>query len=387
MKIAFLTNDARLSFPEFGIEKPNFGTAPRALLEGFEQVEGVELHVISCIQRAVVSPEKLAPNIWFHSLRVPKIGWMRTGYQGCIRAVRRKLKEIRPDIVHGQGTERDCAISAVFSGFPNVITIHGNMLAIGRLLGAKPGSFYWFAAKLENLALARTGGVFCNSAYTEELVRPRARRTWRVPNPLAESFFSKLPPLSKTECPVLVNVGHVTSRKRQVEILEMAAALHAEGFKFEIRFVGSCNGNDSYGKEFLRRMEKAEKAGYARYLGSKPVNEIVNVLDAAQGMIHFPSEEAFGLAPAEGLARNLTLFGSRTGGIIDIATGVEGAELIGVDDWMALKSAIGAWLKNGAVRPAGAAMEMRARYHPSHIARRHVEIYRGVIEEKTENRR
>ena len=48
----------------------------------------------------------------------PKIGWLRTLYQGCVRATRRKLREIQPDIVHGQGTERDCAIGAVLSGFP-----------------------------------------------------------------------------------------------------------------------------------------------------------------------------------------------------------------------------------------------------------------------------
>ena len=63
---------------------------------------------------------------------VPKIGWMRTLFQGCVRATRKKIREIQPDIVHGQGTEADCAMSAVFSGFPNVLTLHGNMRAVAR---------------------------------------------------------------------------------------------------------------------------------------------------------------------------------------------------------------------------------------------------------------
>jgi glycosyltransferase involved in cell wall biosynthesis len=382
VKCAFITTDARVFSPQYSGETPVFGTAPFALLTGFAKMPEVELHVISCARKPMESVSKLAENIWFHSLPVAKRGWLLTGYQGCIRAVRRKLKEIQPDIVHGQGTEKECALSAVFSGFPNVVTIHGNMLAIGKLLGAKPGSFYWFATMLENLALARTDGVFCNSAYTEDLVRPRTRRTWRVPNPLAEIYFSELPPQSKTDCPVLVNVGHVGVRKRQVEILGMAAALHAEGFKFEIQFFGFCGDSDSYGREFLQRMEEAEKSGYARYLGPKPVPELVAALDASQGMIHFPSEEAFGLAPAEGLARNLKLFGSKTGGIIDIATGAEGAKLIDADDWSGLQAAVGSWLKSGAPRPTTASAEMRSRYHPVHIARRHVEIYREVLGKK-----
>jgi glycosyltransferase involved in cell wall biosynthesis len=253
------------------------------------------------------------------------------------------------------------------------------MLAIGKLLRAKPGSFYWSSAKLETFALGRTGGVFCNSAYTEDLVRPRTRRTWRVPNPLAEVYFSELPPQQKMNVPVLVNVGHVSVWKRQVGTLAMAAALHAEGFLFEIHFFGNCNGEDPYGREFLRRMEQAEKAGYARYFGPKPTSEIVAALDASHGMIHFPSEEAFGLAPAEGLARNLKLFGSRTGGIIDIATGVEGAELIDTNDWIGLQATVGRWLKSGAPRPTTASVEMRVRYHPSSIARRHLQIYREVL--------
>src|SRR5208282_5205162 len=114
------------------------------------QLPETEVHVLGCVQQPMRSVEKLADNIWFHSLHVPKIGWLRTGYQGCIRAVRKKLKEIQPDIVHGQGTERDCAISAVFSGFPNVLTIHGNMAAIARHVRARAGSFLWLTGHIEN---------------------------------------------------------------------------------------------------------------------------------------------------------------------------------------------------------------------------------------------
>ena len=58
------------------------------------------------IRISLASPEKIAPNIFYHSLLVPKIGWLRTGYQGCIRAVRKKLQEIQPDIVHSQGDRK-----------------------------------------------------------------------------------------------------------------------------------------------------------------------------------------------------------------------------------------------------------------------------------------
>src|SRR5205085_8384414 len=114
MVIVQVTTDNREPFREYQKSVPWFGTAPEALLQGFAQLSEVKVHVIGCTQKPMAaSPEKLADNIWFHSLHVPKMGWLRTGYQGCIRAVRRKVRALQPDIVHGQGTERECSLSAV----------------------------------------------------------------------------------------------------------------------------------------------------------------------------------------------------------------------------------------------------------------------------------
>src|SRR5215831_8235410 len=101
MVIVQLTTDNREAFKDYGNPNPHFGPAPEALLQGFVRRKDVEIHVVSCIRQPVVMPEKIADNIWYHGLMVPKVGWLTTGYQGCIRAVRSKLRELKPDIVHG----------------------------------------------------------------------------------------------------------------------------------------------------------------------------------------------------------------------------------------------------------------------------------------------
>src|SRR6185436_9154325 len=106
IRVALLTTDSREHFRDYDCPTPYFGSAPEALLEGLAAIPEVEVHVISCLQRRIPSPEKLHPNIFYHGLYVPKLGWMRTAYQGCVRAVRQRLEQIRPDLVHGQGTER-----------------------------------------------------------------------------------------------------------------------------------------------------------------------------------------------------------------------------------------------------------------------------------------
>ena len=88
VRLAFLTIDKREFLGNYSKEIPTFGTAPEALLQGFAGLEGVEVHVISCLQQPVRTVERLAPNIFPRALHVPKLGWMRTFYQGCVRAVR-----------------------------------------------------------------------------------------------------------------------------------------------------------------------------------------------------------------------------------------------------------------------------------------------------------
>jgi glycosyltransferase involved in cell wall biosynthesis len=384
MKVAILTTDSREHYKDYGATVPSFGAAPEALLQGFANLSGVEVHVISCAKARMSSPEKLAPNIFFHGLYVGKWAWMRSLYQGCIRATRRKLRQIGPDIVHGQGTEKDCALEAVFSGFPNVVTIHGNMAELARLFGARIGSFAWLAARLEDLSLKRTEGVFCNSKYTEELVRPRARQTWRVANAVREVFF--LPTTSQSQrtshdrgpgC-ILLNVGLVTPRKRQVELLEVAQRLRARGLDFQLWFLGHAEPTNPYARKFLDLIRPLGAEGRIRHLGLKGVDALIDSFDQASALVHFPSEEAFGLVIAEALARGLMLFAAKTGGIIDICNGVPDAKLFDVGDWDGLTEAIAKWIQAGSPRMPSGAELMRARYHPEVIAKQHLEIYHEV---------
>lgn len=379
MRIALLTTDSREHFREYNNPNPYFGTAPAALLEGFAQLPKLEVHVISCTQQPMSSPPKLAENIWFHSLHVPKIGWLRTGYAGCILAVRKKLKEIQPNIVHGQGTERDCGVSAVFSGYPNVITIHGNMAQLAKTFHALLSSFSWWAAKLENFTLPRSSGVFCNSIHTQNLVLSRTKKTWLVPNALRASFFSdNLTSQKVSEKPRLLVLGVVTPNKRQLEILSCLKSLRGKGAPFDAVFIGSC-GNGAYCRDFLIKLAEAENDGWATFSGYLDEATIVQSMNNAHALIHFPLEEAFGLVVAESLARGLKVFASNVGGIRDIVSGVQDAELFDPEDWQGLQRSLLRWIKKPISSPKQTQHLMISRYHPKIIANRHVEIYRDVL--------
>ncbi|RYD42536.1 MAG: glycosyltransferase, partial [Verrucomicrobiaceae bacterium] len=331
MKIAFLTTDNREHLKHYDKVDPVFGPAPTAVLEGLAQFpKDVEVHVISCTRQAMNTPVKLAENIWFHQPLVSKAGWGRTFFLGCAWAVRQVLHDIKPDLVHGQGTEKDCAISAVFSGYPNILTIHGIMQAVANSKSAPLFSYYGMVSVLERVALKLSGGVICNTAYTEGWMAPNARTTWRVPNCIRDAFLT--PPENQRREKVIVVVGTIIEYKQSLEILEMWAGMKERRHGFQLVFIGSCSYTP-YCEKFRELVNSPSMEGHARHLGWMESTEMVEFMNRASAMIHFPTEESFGLVVAEGLSRNLKLFAARTGGVPDVAEGCEGVEFFAHDDW------------------------------------------------------
>ncbi|MCI0351074.1 MAG: glycosyltransferase family 4 protein, partial [Acidobacteriales bacterium] len=313
IKLAMLATDAREHWREYHKSEPYFGTAPAALLEGLALLpDSVDVHVVSCIQRPMTSPAKLAPNIWFHSLLVPKIGWMRTGYQGCIRATRKKLRELQPDIVHGQGTERDCAVSAVFSGFPNVVTVHGNMRLIARVNRAQPFTFQWLAARLERLTLPRAGGVVCISRYTQDAVRSLARQTWIVPNAVDSGFFGVQPAPSTP--PTVLCVGNVCVRKNQLNFVRALDEL-AERRSFRVLFLGAAPKADAYCTEFFKLIETRP---WSVYGGVADREHLKDHFRTAAALVLPSLEDNCPMVVLEAMASGLPVAAANVGGVPEL---------------------------------------------------------------------
>jgi len=164
-----------------------------------------------------------------------------------------------------------------------------------------------------------------------------------------------------------------------LQLLSVAEALHKRGLRCEFEFIGYANQEDDYAAEFLERIKPLEAIGCARFVGQMQGEGLMRRFDEAAGIVHFPSEEAFGLVVVESLARGLKFFGANLGGIADIASNVGGAELFEKEDWEGLTEAIARWVQQGHPRLENAEQLMRTCYHPQVIARHHTEIYDEVL--------
>lgn len=379
MRIALLTNDNREIQKKYHLDHPLFGPAPEALLEGFKQLpDEVEIHVISCLQRTPEhSPEQLAENIYYHPLCVPNIGWLKTGYQGCIRAVREVVHRIRPDIVHGQGTERDCAISAVLSGYPNIMTIHGHMSRIAQLTQASFPNYYWFAKQLERFCVSRTDGVVCLNNYTRQKVEAYASRSWIVPNAVHPSFFA----LRRSPAATLriLCSANVHPWKNQVGLIKALQPLQA-AVPFELRFAGSGNPSSPYHQEFTTLLHEHS---WCRYLGPLDRRSLQHEMSAATAGVLPSFEDNCPMVVLEAAAAGLPFAASRIGGIPelidDARTGLLFSPESSDDIYKSVKRLL---LESDTAANLAVAANKLAKqtFRPDKIAVEHLSIYKRIAQ-------
>lgn len=376
IKIAFLTTDNREQQADYDNPHPHFGTAPAALLDGFALFpDELEVHVISCTRREMETPEKLAPNIFFHQPLVPHLGWGRTAFAGCGLAVRKVIKQIQPDLVHAQGTERDCAVSMMMAPrMPKLLTIHGHMARIAEILDAKPFSYYWLVKQLESLAVRQAAGVVAITNYTKQRIRDKAHKTWVVPNAVNATFFDVNAP--GTGC-IALCVASLSPWKRQLQLIQAMDSLPSSS-RPNLVLLG-IGGETGYGAEVTAAV--AERS-WCSHPGSVDRAGLQASLKKA-GLLILPStEDNCPMVILEAMAAGVPVAASRIGGIPDLIDDGRTGYLFDPLDGESVRQAVSRWAESPETTAAlaeTAKREALARFHPRVVAARHLEIYREVV--------
>ena len=365
------------------VGSPSLGAAPTALLEGFAELgpKEIEVHVVSCLKQPGIPPSQLAPNIWYHPLFVPSWAFLRTLHLGPALAVRRFLRQkIKPDTVHSQGIEWWCGAAGTLSGYPSLLTIHGNIRAILANSILKPRAFWQLQALLGDFAIRRHSGVVCISEHVRRNIAPKARETWLIPNALRSEFLeNRGRTAAGGKTPSLLVVGTITENKRPLEILKTLFALHAEGLTFEVTFIGRLGRAEPYEQRFAAQLDEATRLGFARHKEHLDAAALAKTMDQADALIHFPREEAFGLVVTEAISQGMTVFASRVGGLIEVCRNVPQCFLVDSHDLAALQSTLQQWLKRAPERNAGRRTEESiAPYRAVSVAQSTLKAYHEV---------
>jgi glycosyltransferase involved in cell wall biosynthesis len=375
LKVAMILADERDVLMRYDSPDPFFGSAPSALLEGLAELPEVEIHVVGCVREHLRAPEKLADNIYYHAVRISRWAFLRTAYLPCVLRIRRQLQQIKPDVVHGQGTERYQGLAAAYSGFPSLLTIHGNMRQIAKALNARPLSFHWLTARLEPLALRRASGVLCLSRYTYEQVRDLARRTWVLPNAVQKAFFEvAAQPASPPRILCVANIAPYKNQNFLIRTLDPIAASSGIQLIFLGRF-----GSDSYAQEFLSMVQARPWCSHQGF----QAGPALRAQFANARLLVLPSlEDNCPMVVLEAMAAGVPVAASRIGGIPDLVqdgvTGVlfDPANPIAARDavqHLVSDLAFSSRVSNDARRHA------ERTFHPRIVARHHCKIYQQLL--------
>ncbi|MEI6340240.1 MAG: glycosyltransferase family 4 protein [Verrucomicrobiota bacterium] len=314
--------------------------------------------------------------------------------------MRKKLRKIQPDLIHAQGTERDCAISAIFTPYPKLLTIHGNLRLIRQTIGFRPLSAMWFQTFIEGFVVPRFDGVVCITNYTKKAIEHEAKKTWVIPNAVDPAFLSLgeerqikdrrsdigsqptptsdlRPPSSTIPAPIVLVVANVDARKNQSNFILALDAL-AKKTPFQAKFFGRCS-DDDYGREFHRLVSERT---WCQYGGMISRDELRREFASATVLALPTHEDNCPMVVLEAQAAAIPVMASNVGGVPDLVENEVTGLLTDPNRPESMSAALQRLLQEPALvndLARNGRLQAQQRFHPEVIAAAHLEIYAEVI--------
>ena len=124
LKVAILADFPLHIIPEFGDSyRPtgHYATWLPQLAEAFENAAELDIHWLALSTKLTSPVEVTWKNQRFHVLPTETKSRATTLYAKDRRRIQGALDKIRPDLVHGWGSEDVHALAAVTSGYPNLV--------------------------------------------------------------------------------------------------------------------------------------------------------------------------------------------------------------------------------------------------------------------------
>ena len=112
--------------------------------------------------------------IHFHFLKIPQVPRVGLLFQVDLYRIRRCLRSIQPDVVHGFGTESGYGFSAVNSGYPSVLMMQGIVAEIVGAMGKRMAYFnpmLILTLLLERQTIRRCRHFVCETNFSADYVR------------------------------------------------------------------------------------------------------------------------------------------------------------------------------------------------------------------------
>ncbi len=161
----------------------------------------LDLHIVTESTRVWCDVETEQDGIHFHVLRSPSCipctrrGWPEflpldawTSLTSNVRKLQAAVTRIRPDLVHGHGTERAYGLAAVRSGFPAIVSIQG---IVNEIYKDKPGRMWAVLRDLERQCVREGRHFVAKTPFARDFVKAlnAGAVVYDIPNPVHPAFL------------------------------------------------------------------------------------------------------------------------------------------------------------------------------------------------------
>ena len=276
-KIAVLADFPLHALRDLMLPKTNrhYATCLPQIAEAWEKQKKFEIHWVILNSAVDQRVDIKQWNQMFHILPTTKSCRASTLYKKDRITIGRVLSEIKPEIVHGWGTEEVYSFAAVLSGYPNIISMQG-ILSHYVLKSLMPLHSYWLAA-LEIFVLWKTDHITVESEWGRRILEERNpfAKINTIEYGVSNIFFNTKWKPEKRK-PIFIFVGTPIRRKG---IQDLISAFKDKSLqKSELWVVGDGDG------EWLKKQKRMSSIN-TKWLGFKSQREVAQLMSKAWAII------------------------------------------------------------------------------------------------------
>ena len=379
MKVALL-GDYPLIFEELDVENPpRFMASWVSLAKGLASLEDTEIHFVSITPFIARDRTICSDNVTVHFLKYPRRTAVPTLFQYNKIRIHRKLRQIRPDIVHGHGTEFEYAYDAITSGFPAVITVHN---VVSELLKIAPGCRLRILSYFEKYTLRKAKHIIGTSPWMEaSFGHLISGRFYVIDNSINEVFFDTKP---QAEDDGLLFVGRIVPDKGLMYLLQAIDILKHRYNNVLLKIIGHVPTGSGYHSLLIAYIQEHNLLENVKFLGYEEPEGVAEELSRSIALVLPSIHEPFGNVLAEAMAIGKPVVATKVGGIPYVVEDGETALLVDPGNGEALAEKIAMLLESKELRMAmGKKGKQQAikRFHPEIVARKTRAIYEQVLSE------
>jgi len=387
MKIIFLGNYPIMNFKNYISLKHDINSSSNwnyNLVSNLAKKNDVEIYVLSAFHGLKKDAIFKHENVNHHFIKISKVKNLFTGYMHTHRKLLKAISNIKPDIVAGIGTEHIYAYTAVKSGYPHVVTIHGimrNVIKKEKKIITRHKYFYL----LEKYVLKNSKNIISiNPFVNKNLGNLIKGKIFNVENCIPESFFDySINNKQSTNILKLVFVGTIAPRKGVLDLLLACSELKKSNIDFSLDIIGSAlsNYSDFYNnlKGFI---DKELNESNIRFHGHLAQDEIASLVFNSSVLILPSIVETAPMVISEAMALGTIVISTKVAGIPwmidDNVTGL----LFTPGNYKELFKKILVIL-NSDIESINLSKQARLKaeklYHPSVVADKTYNVYREII--------